>query len=342
MHTAHIATPSPTPAELAASHPLTTAAANMIANTRQSIIDVFNGEDSRLIAIVGPCSEDDSVQPDGVPSVLAFAQALKTLSEEPAIKHSLLVIMRCPPAKPRSDLGTRGLEQHDLPEAHRLLTEIANLSMPLAFEVMNDKHIARYGDLASLAWIGARTQDTMLRHSLSLYPELPVLCKNGEAGSLDTALASIKTIASSHINPEIITPDGRIAHVKLSPGNPNTGIIWRGGSSYQSPDGFELGLTQTAATGRPYAVDCAHGNEKAHDTQGGKSVEAQLACFDHLVTMMTAGQPTRRPNAVMIEAYLRPGMDTSGQTPGMSITDPCIGLDALPDMLRRLAAVAGE
>jgi 3-deoxy-7-phosphoheptulonate synthase len=341
VKTHHITKPSPTPAELADSHPLLPAAAASIADTKQAIINIFNGTDPRLIAIVGPCSEDDSVQPDGTPSVVAFAQALKQMSEEEAVKNTLLVLMRCPPAKPRSDLGTRGLEQHDLPAAHRLLTEVANLGMPLAFEVMNDKHIARYGDLASLVWIGARTQDTMLRHSLSLYPQLPVLCKNGETGSLDTALASIKTIAASHANPEIITPDGRIAHVATSPGNPNTGIIWRGGSSYQSPEGFERGLAETAATGLPYAVDCAHGNEKAHDAQGGKSVVAQLACFDHLMTMMAAGQPNRQPNAVMIEAYVQAGMDTSGHTPGMSITDPCIGLDALPDIFWRLARAAG-
>jgi 3-deoxy-7-phosphoheptulonate synthase len=331
---------APTPAELTAASPLTAEASKLIQDTRQAVIDILQGHDTRTIVIAGPCSQDDSVQPDGTPSVVQFARRLRDLAGTDEIKRKLLVIMRCPPAKPRTDLGTRGLEQHDLRAAHRLLTDIVNAGVPVALEVMNDKHIARYGDLASLVWIGARTQDTMLRHTLSLFPQLPVLCKNGETGDLGPPLASIKTIAASHANPEIVLPDGRIAHVAQSPGNPNTGIIWRGGTSYQSAEGFERGLAATADTGQPYAVDCAHGNEKAHDARGVKSIEGQLACFDHLLKVLKAGQLNSQPSAVMIEAYLQAGMDTSGKTPGMSVTDPCIGVDALPDMLRRLAEVA--
>jgi 3-deoxy-7-phosphoheptulonate synthase len=332
--------PLPTPAELAALHPLFETAATAVVQHRREVIDILEGRDPRMLLIIGPCSEDDSLQADGTPSVVRFANELRLLMEDPAISEQLKIVMRCPPAKPRSDVGLAGLEQKDILAAHRLLTDIVNLRIALAIEVMGSEHLARYGSLLSLAWVGARNnKDTKLRQALSAYGELPVLCKNGEQGELKPALQAIKTINQSHTNASIILPDDRTAYVTQTTGNQHTGIIWRGGSEYLSPERFVDGVRQTAQTNLPYAVDCAHGNEQAHDPNQQKSVAGQLACIDHVLDLLQSGQLPQPPKALMIEAYLKAGADTTQRTPGQSWTDPCIDLATTKDIAKRLSAV---
>lgn len=342
-HNKHInVTPHPTPADLAQKHPLTPVATEQITDTRRHVIDCMEGRDKRTILIIGPCSEDDSLQPDDTPSVVAFARELQKISQEKKVRENLLIIMRYPPAKPRTDLGLAGLEQKDVMAAHRLLTDISNMGMPLAIEIMNRQHIARYGHLLSLGWIGARNiRDTHLRHSLSAYADLPVLCKNGEHGEVKPALQAVKTINESHENASITLPDDRTAYVSRTSGNPNTGLIWRGGSEYMSPEGFERGLLAVAETGQPYGVDCSHGNTMAHDRDHQKSVSGQKACLDHLLDMISSGKLEKRPKAIMLEAYLQAGNDTSRQTPGRSWTDPCLSLKDARAAIAQIAESLG-
>lgn len=89
----------------------------------------------------------------------------------------------------------------------------------------------------------------------------------------------------------------------------------------------------------PYAVDCAHGNERAHDPQQKKSIAGQKACFDHLIELISSKKLEANPKAIMIESYLLEGMDTTQQTPGQSWTDPCIGLEDTKAMIQHLAEV---
>jgi 3-deoxy-7-phosphoheptulonate synthase len=338
---AYTVTPLPTPAQLTEDHPLTDEAERMIADARQQIIDVLEGRDKRMIVIVGPCSEDDSVQSDGTPSVVRYASELKKLAGEPDIKEKLLLIMRCPPAKPRSDLGLAGLEQKDVVVAHRLLTDIANLGLPLAIEVMEPEHIARYGRLICLPWVGARNnRDTMLRHALSAYSDFPILIKNDERGDLKPALQAIDTIGEGHDNARITLPDGRTGYVGRTAGSSHTGLIWRGGTEYMSAEKFEEGLQKVAKTKRPYAIDCAHANEQAHDPEHGKSVAGQKACFDHVLQLLAQDGLATSPKALMIESHILEGQDTSQQTPGKSWTDPCVSLEDAKEMIRHLASVA--
>ncbi len=331
-------TPLPTPEELTKAHPLGPTTAQAIVSTRAQIIDIMEGKDDRLMVVVGPCSEDDSVQPDGTPSAVRYAREIRQLIEDETISKHLLIVMRCNPAKPRSDLGLAGLEQKDPVAAHKLLTGIVNIGVPLAIEVMSSDHLARYGRLLSLAWVGARNiSDTHLRHALSAHDELPVFCKNGERGELKPALQAIKTINEPHANARITLPDGRAGHVSQTNGNPHTGLTWRGGTDYMSPEGFEKGLKEVAATGLPYSVDCAHSNEIAHDPVRQKSVQAQKNCFNHLVKLMQDRVLNPLPKAVMIESYLLEGNDTTQKTPGCSWTDPCINLEDTKIMIQQLA-----
>ena len=57
---------------------------------------------------------------------------------------------------------------------------------------------------------------------------------------------------------------------------------------------------------------------------------------------MQMGSLAARPVSLLIEAYLLEGADTTEQTPGMSWTDPGIGINDTEEMIRELARVHGR
>ncbi len=321
-------------------HPLSSGIASSIVRTRREISDIIHGDDARTIAIVGPCSLDDSTQADGTPSALRFAERIDEIRQIPAIEDNLLIIMRCPPSKPRTDLGWTGLEEDQPATARKLLADIANSGLPLGIEIMEREQLARYGDLLSLGWVGARNnKDTSLRRTLSAYSELPVFCKNDDHGDISPAQAAIATMSEPQPHARITLPDGRTGVIKETAGNPNGALLWRGGKNYPAPDDFERGLRDIAQAGLPYGIDCSHGNTQAHDPEqrNRKTVLGQLACFDHTIDIVEARELPKSPVAIMIEAYLREGADTSGETAGVSRTDPCVSLSQVTSMLIRMA-----
>lgn len=334
-----------TPAQLDELHPLSEQSGRRIEETRDAIIDILRGADSRMIAIVGPCSMDDSQLEDGMPSVIRFAERLEEISELPIVKSNLLTIMRVPPAKPRTDLGWAGLDETDPIEAHWLMKEIVETGMPVAMEVMDRDQLARYGGMLSLGWIGARNnKDTLLRRTLSAFPELPLLCKNDDHGDIDAAVFALQTVAAQQPNVRVTLPDGSTGVLRESAGNPNTGLLWRGGSDMPNPAGFGAGLHRTASKRMPYGVDCSHGSAQAFDPNGQfkKTVEGQLRSFDSLIEHIDSNELALQPAAVMIEAHLLPGSNVRGETPGMSRTDPCVSIEQLGKMMIRLAKTSAS
>jgi 3-deoxy-7-phosphoheptulonate synthase len=326
-----------TPEELERLHPLGAQALQMVKDTRIITRAIMDGSDPRILAIVGPCSADESRSNDGTFLNVDFAERLKVVAEQPIVKDNLVVVMRCPPAKPRSNTGRAGLEQGNLVTAHEILTGIGNTGMPLTMEIMNKEHVARYGGMLSMGWIGARDNTaTKFRQTLS-GSNLPVFCKNGVTGELGTALDAVKTINAEHDNVELILPDGRLAEISHTTGNQATGLVWRGGTDFLSPDAFAKGVADTAEIGQPYLIDCAHSNEQAHDSDLAKSVIGQIACFNHTLELIAGGTLRKQPAGIMIEANLLAGADTTGNTPGMSRTDPCVSFEDLEAMLIQLA-----
>lgn len=337
--------PLVTPEQLNRLHPLDCKSESEIDHTREAIIDILNGDDSRMIAIVGPCSMDESKLKDGTPAVVRFAEKLDGIRETPLIKENLLTIMRVPPAKPRTDLGWSGLDETDPIEAHWLMREIVDMAMPVAMEVMDRDQIARYGGMLALAWVGARNnKDTILRRTLSAFPELPLLCKNDDHGDIMAAALALDTIAAPQNNVRITMPNGSTGIMPKTNGNPNGGLLWRGGSDMPTPQGFSHGLHETAKRGIPYGVDCSHGSAQSFDPGGQfkKTVEGQHASFDRLISHIDANDLASQPVAVMIEAHLLSGADPSGEVAGLSRTDPCVSIDKLGEMMIRLATCAAS
>ncbi len=74
------------PCELHAELPLTDQAARVVYETRRDIHHILQGEDDRLLVVVGPCSVHDPV------AALEYAGRLRKIREE--LIDDLLILMR--------------------------------------------------------------------------------------------------------------------------------------------------------------------------------------------------------------------------------------------------------
>ena len=95
--------PLPSPAELRDRLPLGTETEGLVTSSRREVEAVLNGDDDRLLVVVGPCSVHD---PE---AALDYARRLVTEAERHADR--LLIVMRVYFEKPRTTVGLEGPDQ---------------------------------------------------------------------------------------------------------------------------------------------------------------------------------------------------------------------------------------
>src|ERR1700733_12083023 len=81
-------------------YPLSTQLETFIDLSRKSLIRILEGEDTRFLLIVGPCSIHNPT------AALSYAQKLKQLADE--VSAQFHVVMRVHTEKPRTLLGWKG------------------------------------------------------------------------------------------------------------------------------------------------------------------------------------------------------------------------------------------
>lgn len=146
--------------------PLTPEAHSTVLRGRKECQDILNGDDNRLIVVVGPCSIHDATL------ALDYAMKLKALAEK--VKDKLLVIMRVYFEKPRTTVGWKGLINDPdldgtfkinkgLRKARKLLLEINHLGMPVGCEFLDTISPQYTADLVSVR---------LLEYFLSLFHSL--------------------------------------------------------------------------------------------------------------------------------------------------------------------------
>ena len=134
------------PAILIEEIPISESASNLVADTRDAIVNVLVGRDERLVAIVGPCSIHDPS------AALEYAGRLKRLADRYA--DALIVMMRCYFEKPRTTVGWKGLindpdldgsfhVNKGLRLARKLLLDVNDMGLPTASEFL-DTQIPQY------------------------------------------------------------------------------------------------------------------------------------------------------------------------------------------------------
>jgi len=170
---------------------MTEHASETVYHARNEIHNILNGEDDRLVVVVGPCSVHD---PD---AAREYASKLKPLMTEMA--DELCIIMRVYFEKPRTTVGWKGLiNDPDLDEsfqinkglrlARQLLCDLADSGVPVGTEYLDLISPQYVADLVSWGAIGARTTESQGHRELASGLSCPVGFKNSTDGGFKIAI----------------------------------------------------------------------------------------------------------------------------------------------------------
>lgn len=335
----HGAQPLITPWVLAEELPLAEAQGRGIAQARREIEAVLQGEDRRLLAIVGPCSVHDPA------ALLDFAERLREGCAP--LTDAILPVLRVYFEKPRTVVGWKGLINDPdldgsfhinkgLRQARKVLLDVATLGLPAASEFLDTTFGQYYADLVSFGAIGARTVESQIHRELASGLSMPVGFKNGTNGNITVAIDAIRSASHSHWFPSL-TKEGTPA-ILHSTGNPHGYLILRGGGEAgpnYHPQAIHDAAVELGARGLPASliVDCSHGNSD-------KDPQRQAVVVASLCDQIEQGQ--RAIRGIMLESHLvggtQPMVDRSQLNYGQSITDACLSLAETLPLLEQLAA----
>lgn len=324
------------PRELRQRYPRSESASDTVERGRSAIEAILDGEDSRLLAVVGPCSIHD------IDAAKEYAKRFAALREE--VSEHIELVMRVYFEKPRTTVGWKGLinDPHlndsfdietGLSRARELLVWLAELGLPTGTEALDPISPQYLSDLFSWAAIGARTTESQTHREMSSGLSTAVGFKNGTDGSLDVAINAARSAASPHAFLGIDS-DGKATVLKTR-GNRYGHIILRGGRE-PNYDSVNVELTEKAldeaGLQRRIMIDCTHANaNKDHERQPlvARNVASQLAAGNRSIV------------GIMLESHLNAGNQKLGNPAdlayGVSITDACIDWDTTVSLLRELA-----
>jgi 3-deoxy-7-phosphoheptulonate synthase len=321
--------------------PLTDEHASVVLRGREQIHAILDGEDDRLLVVVGPCSVHD------VEATLDYA---RRLSERAAAwQEDLALVMRVYFEKPRTTTGWKGLinDPHldgsgdvsaGLRLARRVLLEILALGLPSGCEFL-DPIIPQYiSDAVAWGAIGARTTESQIHRQLGSGLSMPVGFKNGTDGSVQVAVDAVRAAAVRHAFAGIDV-EGRSAIVHTR-GNRDCHVILRGGRGAPNygPGDVAAALALLRRHGLPERVmiDLSHANS-------GKDPERQPLVAESVAEQIADG--SRAIVGTMLESFLVSGRQELSDQPltyGQSITDGCLGWDETTEVLERLAGAVRE
>lgn len=331
----------PTPTEICEEILVTETATQTTYSSRQSIHDILNEKDDRLVVITGPCSIHDPA------AALEYAGKLVRLKEE--LQDELLIIMRVYFEKPRTTIGWKGLiNDPDLDGsfhinkglrlARQLLLDLNNMGMPAGVEYLDIITPQYLSDLVSWGAIGARTTESQVHREVASGFSCPVGFKNGTNGTTQMAVDAIRAASMPH-HFLSLRKEGSSA-IFTTTGNYDCHIILRGGKqpNYDAESINKVALElESAKLPVRIMIDFSHANsEKQHKKQldVGRNVAFQI------------GNGDNRIFGVMIESHLVEGKQNvvAGEdlVYGQSITDACLGWDDSEVLIRELAEAVKE
>ena len=327
-----------TPTELKKELPLPESVRQLVAQSRQTVKDILDGNDDRLFAIVGPCSIHDTVL------ALEYGKRLKALAD--LVSDHIVIIMRVYFEKPRTTVGWKGLinDPHlngsfdietGLRTARNLLIKLSEIGLPLATEALDPISPQYLQDIITWTAIGARTTESQTHREMSSGLSSPVGFKNGTDGSLDVAVNAMKSVVSGHAFLGI-NPQGQVAITKTM-GNQYGHVVLRGGGGKPNYDSVSIALCEQALEKaklpKNIVVDCSHANSN-------KDHNVQPLVLDDIAHQIKDGN--RSICGVMIESNINEGNqsipdDLSQLKYGVSVTDACISWESTEKSLKKVA-----
>ena len=321
-------TPLPPPEHLIRFFPIAgTPVETLVGDTRKRIRHIMQGEDDRLLVVIGPCSIHDPA------AALEYARKLKAEREKHA--GELEVVMRVYFEKPRTTVGWKGLindpyldESFRIHEglriARQLLVDINRLGVPAGSEFLDVISPQYIGDLIAWGAIGARTTESQVHRELASGLSAPVGFKNGTDGNIKIAIDAIQAAARGH-HFLSVHKNGQVAIVETK-GNKDCHVILRGGKApnYDAAH-VAAACAEIEAAKLPcrLMVDASHANSS-------KQHQRQIDVMQDVGGQLAAGN--RCIFGVMVESHINggaqkftPGKDDPAKLAyGQSITDACI------------------
>ena len=210
--------------------PLTDELADEVVRGREEVKAVLDGDDDRLLVVVGPCSVHDPV------AALEYAHGLAAKARD--LRDDLCVVMRVYFEKPRTTTGWKGLindpdldgsgdVNSGLRIARRLLLEVVALGVPVGVEWLDPITPQYISDTVAWGAIGARTTESQIHRQLGSGLSMPVGFKNGTDGNVQVAVDAVRAAGARHAFAGV-DADGTPAILYTS-GNPDCHVILRGG-----------------------------------------------------------------------------------------------------------------
>ena len=328
------------PAILVEQLPLPAASALLVTRARRALVSILNGEDDRLIVVVGPCSIHD---PD---AAFEYARRLKGLADE--LADDLCIVMRAYFEKPRTTVGWKGFinDPHldgsfavneGLHLARQLLLDIVALGLPTGCEFLDPISPQFFADIVSWSAIGARTAESQVHRNLASGLSMPVGFKNGTGGGVQLAIDA--TRAALHPHSFLSVTEQGLAAIVTTRGNADCHVILRGGSGGPNYDATSVQRTLAllTASGLPprVMIDTSHGNSD-------KDYRRQTVAAGAIAEQLAGGE--RGIVGLLMESFLvddRQDLVAGADLVyGQSITDACMGWGMTVPVLRDLAAAA--
>ncbi len=329
------------PADIKTALPLSDSAKKVVTEGRETVRNILEGKDHRLIVVVGPCSIHD------VEAAKDYAKRLKTLAEE--LSDTLFIVMRVYFEKPRTTVGWKGLIndpylddsfkiQEGLQIGRKLLLDISEMGLPTATEALDPISPQYVQDLISWSAIGARTTESQTHREMASGLSSAVGFKNGTDGGLTVAINALESVSSPHRFLGI-NMNGQVA-ITHTKGNPYGHVVLRGGNGKPNYDSVSIALCeqelQSAGVSTNIMVDCSHANSN-------KNHELQPLVMDNIANQIIEGNQSII--GIMIESNIAAGnqkisSNLDDLTYGVSVTDACIDWETtvrtLTDMSNKL------
>ncbi|MCV2525491.1 MAG: 3-deoxy-7-phosphoheptulonate synthase, partial [Candidatus Lightella neohaematopini] len=180
-----------TPNKLKKILPINKIIKNFVLKSRETIINIINGKDPRLLVICGPCSIHE------IKSAIDYGTRLKFLSKK--FIKKLYIVMRVYLEKSRTVYGWKGLindpyinQSFDIESglfiARNLLLHLLKLELPIATEILSINNYQYINDLISWGSVGARTVESQIHREMISGISIPVGFKNNTDGNIIKAI----------------------------------------------------------------------------------------------------------------------------------------------------------
>ncbi|WP_333668704.1 3-deoxy-7-phosphoheptulonate synthase [Acinetobacter guillouiae] len=302
-----------------------------IAEQRQTIENILDGTDERLLVITGPCSIHDEK------SALEYADRLIQLQEK--VSDQIFLVMRAYIEKPRTTVGWKGFlydpnldgsanMQLGLEKSRQLYLQIIEKGLPIASEILSPMATAYFDDLLAWGAIGARTSESQIHREISSHMPFSIGFKNGTDGSIQIALDAIQS--ASHSHQFLAMGQKGLPCIVHSHGNPLAHIILRGSNKGTNYDAESIQQIRQQHQGKLPAlvIDCSHGNS-SKDPLKQPLVLQQIIEERHVTHV----------RGVMLESHLVDGNQkiSCDMIYGQSVTDGCLGWNKTEQLLLDVA-----